>query len=433
MVELAGQEAAHRTRSQVSDRTASLSPLDLRLLEIVSEHRVVTQTQLEVLVEDVPARTLRYRTRRLHRLGLIGRTRPYRERGSAPFHLWPTRTADALARGASAPRGGERREPSPTFIAHAVAITDFYVALARRLPAGVELVSFAREGEAREPFRSLGGRRRAIAPDARIELEGEDERRLVGLLEVDLGTMSHRRLRAKARGYADYARVGVWRERHDFCPALVFATIAERRALAFLDALEEELGAESELLACACGLAREPERAVAESVWQLLGSTEPVELIGALCEARRPYDEERARLEELRQRDQAERERLRSDPIALRTYLRLQRLGLSERLGEPVRTALELLLEGEEELAEPERGALEALAGMLADPLVGRWAEREPDAAEREALARLADHCRSRQLQEVNTLGRRLGENPALRRARRRLKSGELLSALDLN
>ncbi|MGH2741607.1 MAG: hypothetical protein ACRDN8_03795, partial [Thermoleophilaceae bacterium] len=72
-------------------------------------------------MEDVPARTLRYRTRRLHRLGLIGRTGPYRERGSAPYHLWPTRAGDAVARGGAAPRGGERREPSPTFIAHAAA------------------------------------------------------------------------------------------------------------------------------------------------------------------------------------------------------------------------------------------------------------------------------------------------------------------------
>jgi hypothetical protein len=416
-----------------AERLASLSSVDLRLLQIVPEHRVVTQTQLELLVEDVPARTLRYRTARLHRLGLIGRTRPYRERGSAPYHLWPTRRRDALARGAPPPRGGERREPNPTFIAHAAALTDFYVALVSRLPAGIELASFVREGEAREAFRSIDGRRRAIAPDARIEFEDEGGRRLIGLLEVDLGTMSHRRLRAKARGYADYARAGAWRERHEFCPALVFATVAERRALAFLTALEQELEDGSELRACACGLVREPGRAVAEPIWRLLGGTEAVELIEALREARRPYDEERVRVEELRRRQQAERERLRSDPAALRAHLRRERRGLPERLDDPVATALELLLEGEAELAEVERGALGALAGMLADPLVIRWAEREPDAGEREALDQLADYYRSRQRQEVERVAGRLGEGPALRRARRRLEAGELLSLLDLN
>lgn len=98
-----------------------------------------------------------------------------------------------------------------------------------------------------------------------------------------------------------------------------------------------------------------------------------------------------------------------------------------------MRTALELLLESNEELAESERDALRALAGMLADPLIGRWVEREPDPAEGEALARLADHCRSRQLDEVDRLVRRLGEGPALRRTRHRLESGELLSSRDLD
>lgn len=86
-------------------------------------------------------------------------------------------------------------------------------------------------------------------------LDDEGGRRLVGLPEVDLGTMSHRRLRSKAFGYLDYAHVVAWSERHDFCPALLLATIAPRRALAFLGALEDQLERGPDLLACACGLA----------------------------------------------------------------------------------------------------------------------------------------------------------------------------------
>lgn len=430
----AARGGSRRGRGTRFERLASsVSGLDLRLLEIVSEHRVVTQTQLELLVEDVPARTLRYRTRRLHRFGLLGRTRPYRERGSAPHHLWPTRLGDAVARGAPAPRGGERREPNPTFIAHAAALMGFYVALATGLPAGVQLVSFAREAEAREPFRSLGGGPRAIAPDARLELEDEDRRQLVGLLEVDLGTMSRRRLRAKARGYADYERVGSWRERHEFCPALVFATVTGPRALAFLTALDEELQRSSELRACACALAREPARAVSAPAWHLLGGSERVELVEALRAARRPHDEERARLEERRRRDRAAGECLRRDPAALRAHLRGQRRGLPDGIDDPSRTAVELLLESEGDLAGAERDALEALAGMLADPLLGRWAERKLNATEREALARLAAHYLACQLEQLDRLASRLGEGPAIRRARRRLESGELLSSLDLD
>src|ERR1700704_1744110 len=78
---------------------AELSELDERVLGLISWLRVVSQSQLERLYPEVPGRSLRYRTRRLHRLGLIGRTRPYLDPGSGPHHLLPTRRGGALARG----------------------------------------------------------------------------------------------------------------------------------------------------------------------------------------------------------------------------------------------------------------------------------------------------------------------------------------------
>ena len=91
---------------------------------------MVRQDRLGRLFPEVPERTLRYRTRRLHQLGLAGRSRPYRERGSAPNHHWPTRRAGALVCGESLPRGGERHVPNPVFLAHAAALTELYVAFA---------------------------------------------------------------------------------------------------------------------------------------------------------------------------------------------------------------------------------------------------------------------------------------------------------------
>jgi hypothetical protein len=96
---------------------------------------VLTQTQLERLLHDVPARTLRYRTERLTRLGLVGRSRPYRDKGSAPFHYWPTRASDAFVRGEPAPRGGERAEPNPQFLHHAERLSELFVLLAVQAPA----------------------------------------------------------------------------------------------------------------------------------------------------------------------------------------------------------------------------------------------------------------------------------------------------------
>src|SRR4029077_4361242 len=139
---------------------------DKRVLTALCAHRVVRQDQLARLFPDVPERTLRYRTRRLHDLGPAGRRRPYREHGSAPNHHWPTRRADCLMRGDPAPRGGERKRPNPIFLAHATALTELYVTLATQAPApGLALQSYPREGQAREPFEHAG-KERALAPDA---------------------------------------------------------------------------------------------------------------------------------------------------------------------------------------------------------------------------------------------------------------------------
>jgi hypothetical protein len=114
---------------------------------------VVRQDQLQRLFPDIPSRTLRYRTRRLHDLGLVGRSRPYRELGSAPNHHWPTRRADCVMNGDPIPRGGERAQPNPLFLAHAAALTELYVTLAVGSPSvSLSLLDYRREGDARESF-----------------------------------------------------------------------------------------------------------------------------------------------------------------------------------------------------------------------------------------------------------------------------------------
>jgi hypothetical protein len=104
-----GRGRVVRTRRSDPPSAAALAEIDQRLLGVLCAHRVVRQDHLGRLFSDVPERTLRYRTRRLHDLGLAGRSRPYREQGSAPNHHWPTRRADCLMRGEPVPRGGERK------------------------------------------------------------------------------------------------------------------------------------------------------------------------------------------------------------------------------------------------------------------------------------------------------------------------------------
>jgi hypothetical protein len=213
-----------------------LSELDLHLLDLLCGLRVMTQTQLERLHPDVPGRTLRYRTQRLHRLRLVGRTRPYRASGSAPYHLWPTNRADALVRGERPARRGERRAPNPLFQAHAAALSELFVVLHTRVKQlRLNLIRFDREGEAREDFHDADGGRRAIVPDARIVFSDVDGLPLVANVEIDLGTMTHARLRMKLRGYLAHAR---WRSddgEQDPPPTLLFITTSPQRARTFLE------------------------------------------------------------------------------------------------------------------------------------------------------------------------------------------------------
>jgi hypothetical protein len=414
----ASRAGARRTRSRSQAKAPALSDLDLRILDLLSTHRVLTQNQLAAVNPETPARTLRYRCARLARHGLCGRTRPYRERGSAPNHLWPTRRGEAIVSGSPPPKGGERREPNPLFLSHAAGLSEIYVALVRTLP----------EADAREPFETSLRKKRAIAPDVFIEIS-DSGHALLAFIELDRGTMSHRRLKQKAAGYAEYAKAEAWRERHRFCPALLFLTTTEKRARSFLAVMERELDEDAPLLTCACDLARRIERCATQPRW-LLGAEdeEAVDLLAALREARRPYDEERERRAARRREEDAERERLWADPEALRDHLqRWSHRGWGiERFGEPTATALAITIDSKGELADAERGALLALGAMFADPLDLQLAAREPSAVERRAFDGLAGHHRERQLGQIDDLARKYGDGPTLRAARRSIEGGKL-------
>jgi len=411
----------------------SLSDLDHRILNLLSSLRVLTLPQLASLSPETPPRTLRYRTARLAKHGFVGRTRPYRERGSAPHHLWPTRKGEAISSGGPPPRGGERQEPNPLFLAHATGLSELYVALKTELPEGIELVSFEREAEAREPFTTYSREQRAIAPDACIGVAEADRRRLYGFVELDLGTMSHRQLKAKAAGYGEYVQLEAWRERNPFCPALLFITTSEKRARSFLAAADREIDSARMLVACV-GLARELRRCIVAPEWMVGDAEQATDLLGILRAARMPHDEAKEREEAKRREEAAEREQLRSDPEALAERLRreLRYAWGDEQLGRETTNALRLSLADEGRLTEIERAALRAVGGMLAEPLAARLADREPTPSERGALATLAAHHRARQIERLDKAAERFGEGPKVRRRRQWLKDGNLLGANSL-
>ena len=422
---------AGRSAHRRDGRERPLSDLDLRILALLSRHRVVTQNQLAAALPAVPIRTLRYRCARLARQGLLGRSRPYRERGSAPNHLWPTRKGEALACGGPPPQGGERREPNPLFLAHSAGLTEVWVALETGLPDGARLIRFEREGEAREPFTIAGARgERAVAPDALVEIADADGRTLLAFVELDMGTMSHRRLRQKASGYGAYAEAEAWREAHPFCPALLFITTTEARARSFLAAMDRETGENSLLLTCACDLARSPVRIVDGPRWlHDPAADHAVDFISVLREARRPFDREHDRIAAEQREVEEERERLLTDPEALRAHLDHwwgsgPRLG---HLGEEIAGAFAITLGRSDPPDEVEARALLALGATFDDPLRPLSSEVDPTARQRRVFDELVEHHRDSQLRLIADLVSQHGEGPTLREARRRIEASGIL------
>lgn len=394
----------------------------------------------------MPGRTLRYHTDHLHRAGLLGRSRPYHERGSAPYHLWPSRRADTPARGAPVPRGGEWAEPNPLFLAHAAGVSEIYALLATQAhPLGLRLDRFVREP--RERFQAEA-RSRTLAPDALLELHDGDGHGLLAFVELDLGTMSHARLKVKAGCYAAYAAHAAWVERYAFCPCLLFLTTTEGRAVAFLKTLAtllEEAGrggyydhrAEnvSWFAAGACAVARTPQRALSEPCWDdLTVSGGGLSLLDCLSAARASYDAARAKEQAERDATEAERQRLLSDQEARRALLQEHRLYARcdhvEQFGTPGALALELLLASTEPMEEVERAAFVALAHQFnPDPLETQFAPEPVPAtpADHEAVRRLAEVYRARQGRRISELAGRYGFGPKLRRHQQQLASGGLL------
>ena len=427
--------------------TAALADIDRRLLGVLCAHRVVTQTQLGRLFPDVPERTLRYRTRRLHELGLAGRTRPYRDAGSAPNHHWPTRRADCLMRGDPIPKGGERSRPNPIFLAHAAALTELYVTLETEASnVGLSVQWYRREGEARELFESAG-KERALAPDAMVILVDGRDRQFGAFVEIDLGTMSYTRLRAKAELYGAYAASDAWHGRHQFLPALLFLTTTEIRASKFLGAFARALSysprqhGRRAFVAGAAGIAWTPGRLLADTCLADLDGNVGLALTDVLEAARAPYEQALAYQQEREEADEARRRMLRDDPEAMRkllaTHTHTHALSAYVRALGPVgERAVELLLRASTgRPSMDEREALRAIARDLDQALPEPQAHDlpSPGATVRSEIALLIEHYRATQSQQVNALADRHGVGPCLRRASDVLNEGGLLAHAKLN
>jgi len=272
----AARSAARRGRSR-SGRGIRLqhTPLDLRIHEHLLQHRVLTTAQLVVLTQR-PERTVRYRLEQLRRTHSVGRTRPAAAVGSAPAHWWLA--AKGMRTVSAAGPVPARTVPQPLFMAHTVAIADLYVALVRLADAsGIRVCGWQRDRESWEEWRSHLGRR-SLCPDALLQAELSVDRgtgTAEAFVEIDLGTMTQSRLRAKAARHRGYIDAGAWRGRYPHPPLLLVLTLSEARATTFLRSLRTKARSawtgrpdEADALVAVCSAVRDPEAAVLAPVWR---------------------------------------------------------------------------------------------------------------------------------------------------------------------
>lgn len=217
-----------------------LSERDLAVLCTAMTFRLASARQLELLhfegaTELTRARTARRVLKRLADARLLSRL----ERrvgglrsGSAGqvFALGPVghRLLAEEAPGAR-PR---RREPSPAFHHHTLAITELYVRCqVEARGAGIELVGVEAEPRCWRPFATTLGMEH-LRPDLRLHLRLQDGDELHWFIEVDRGTEHAPAIGRKVRQYLTYYQSGIEQAgTGGIFPAVLYVTDDEQRVM----------------------------------------------------------------------------------------------------------------------------------------------------------------------------------------------------------
>lgn len=218
---------------------AQLTDIDRRVLDTISTVRIATGAQLHALHwadSDTGRRLARHHLAKLTDLRVLARL----DRriggvraGSAGF----TYTLDALglrlvddhASGSLTKRIRRPSTPGDRYLAHALAITDCYVALKHlEQTSELELLGFQSEPRSWRQFAGPDGRTLTIKPDAFALLaDATWEHRW--FLEIDRATEHRPTILRKATEYIAYWQSGTEQRIHDLFPRVLWVTPSDRR------------------------------------------------------------------------------------------------------------------------------------------------------------------------------------------------------------
>lgn len=222
---------------------ANLSPRDISLLQLISEHRFMTAAQVEAFIffdhasPDSGARTSRRVLARLERDGLL--ERPIRRVGGlqagSASSIWMLTSTGQRLLNLRAGRGaiGRVRPPGERFVAHYLAIAVTHLALVGAERAGRLIVTQLQiEPASWRRYVGLGGSRETLKPDLYAvtavghNAEYEDH----WFIEVDRGTESIPTLLKQCAAYETYRRTGLQQQASEVFPVVVWIVPDQRRA-----------------------------------------------------------------------------------------------------------------------------------------------------------------------------------------------------------
>lgn len=233
-----------------------LQERDRELVRLVSQHRVISSDDLQLLIAGSNQTILR-RLQKLFHNGYLDRPRSQRLRGNAPMvYALGQKGAELVALEAGAKAAGDWSEKNrligAAFLEHALMISRFQAALrfSLRETGNASLDRWYADGAIRDAVvveHDASTERIPIAPDAfftlRLANEPEGRNRVHVFLEADRGTMTAKRFLVKMRGYWHYWRSGRQEERFGMKNFLVLTVTSTPERAASLCAVTGELDA----------------------------------------------------------------------------------------------------------------------------------------------------------------------------------------------
>jgi hypothetical protein len=261
-----------------------MQPRDLEIVRLVSEHRVISSDDLQLLITGSDQGILR-RLQRLFHGGFLDRPRSQRQRGNQPIvYALGQRGAQLVAHEPGvtnkADWSDKNRQLTAHYLEHALMISRFQTAL-RYACHKSQIVSLDRwlpDGFVRDSVRvenDAGVQQRIpVAPDAFFVLRVSDDDhpgRIHVFLEADRSTMTVERFLTKLRGYYGYWRSGQAEKRLGMKKFLV-ATVArsEERATNLLRTSQQvaERGLRMFLFTCESEYLPATRRRILEPIWR---------------------------------------------------------------------------------------------------------------------------------------------------------------------